>query len=245
MAFDFGLIGGSGMAKFLAELGGTPVHIPTERGCVRGRALNYGGHGFLVVTRHAAGHRLPPHRVPYLAIAQAMRSMGVAGCLATAAVGSLRPEWPVGSLAVATDFLDPSARNVTVFDQTVVHTPFSTPFPLASALVQAAQDVGERVIPESVYVNVNGPRYETPAEIRSSQTLGGDVVGMTCGSEAIAMGEFGVPYGCLCIVTNLAAGLSNVAPNHPEVEAAVNAAGPKVVKILLAAGLLIKELAES
>src|SRR5436189_62411 len=66
---------------------------------------------------------------------------------------------------------------------------------------------GGEVVAQAVYVNVNGPRYETPAEIRMFVEAGGDVVGMTAGSEAIAMREAGVGYGCLAIITNLAAGL--------------------------------------
>ena len=58
-----------------------------------------------------------------------------------------------------------------------------------------------------VYLQVNGPRYETEAEIRAYARLGADVVGMTAASEASLMLEAGISYECLAVVTNLAAGL--------------------------------------
>ncbi|MER3496125.1 MAG: 5'-methylthioadenosine phosphorylase, partial [Armatimonadota bacterium] len=67
------------------------------------------------------------------------------------------------------------------------------------------------------YLNLNGPRYETPAEVRLFGQWGADVVGMTAGSEAILMKEAGVPYACVAVVTNLGTGLSSTPLSHKEV----------------------------
>jgi 5'-methylthioadenosine phosphorylase len=61
-----------------------------------------------------------------------------------------------------------------------------------------------------------GPRFETPAEIKAIQTLGGDVVGMTNSSEAILCRELGICYNSIAVVTNMAAGLQQEV-NHQEV----------------------------
>ena len=58
-----------------------------------------------------------------------------------------------------------------------------------------------------VYWQTNGPRFETPAEVRLIAAHA-DVVGMTVASECIVAGELGLQYAALCMVDNLANGLS-------------------------------------
>ena len=162
-------------------------------------------------------------------MARATRLLGARACLATAAVGSLRPEWGPGTLVAPKDFLDLTYRNVTLHERTVVHTDFSDPFPARGALLQ------DGVIDGGVYMGLNGPRYETPAEIETFRGLGADLVGMTATTEAIAFREVGVPYGLLSIVTNLAAGLSDMPLDHEEVVVEMRRSGERAVEILLEA----------
>lgn len=199
---------------------------------MRGRLIEQDGMRLVAVQRHAKGHTLPPHAVPYVAIARGLVSLGIKGCLASAAVGSLHENWPVGTLAVCTDLIDVSGRNVTAFESRVAHTDVSTAFPLAEVLVECANETAR---PTSTYINVNGPRYESPAEIRAYAKMGGDVVGMTSGTEAVVMRELGVPYGCLAIVTNLACGIGAEEPDHNAVSTAVDSVADEVVETLLKA----------
>lgn len=228
---DVALIGGTGIGERLAALGGVPLHVPTPDGVVRGRLLDHRGLSLLLLSRHSAGHKVPPHRVEYVAMARAAKALGVRACLATAAVGSLRREWGPGSLMAARDFLDLTYRNVTLYDREVVHRDFSDPFPARGALLQ------EGVIDGGVYMGLNGPRYETPAEIETFRGLGADLVGMTASTEAIAFREAEVPYGLLAIVTNLAAGLSDAPLDHEEVVVEMKRSGERAVSILLEAAL--------
>ena len=233
VTIDVALIGGTGIGERLAALGGSPVHIPTQDGLVRGRLLAHEGVRLLLLSRHSAGHKVPPHRVPYTAMARAARRLGAKACLATAAVGSLNPEWGPGTLVSARDFLDLTYRNVTLHERTVVHTDFSEPFPARGALLQ------EGVVDDGVYLGLNGPRYETPQEIVTFRRLGADLVGMTASTEAIAFREAGIPYGLLAIVTNLAAGISESPLDHEEVVVEMKRSGERAVEILLeAAGRL-------
>lgn len=235
MRIDAGLIGGTGIGDRLLALGGEAVHVPTSRGVVRGRLLTHAGKKILALSRHSAGHKVPPHRVGYLAMALALRKLGARRCLSTAATGGLVPGWPIGSFGVCSDFIDATGRNLTHFDRTVVHTDFTHPFGPESrkALLDASRDLGVHAHADCIYVNGNGPRYETPYEIQLYQRLGGHVVGMTAASEAIAMREAGIDYGCLAVVTNLAAGLAGQALNHEEVVEEMIKAGETAVKILL------------
>lgn len=231
MTIDVALIGGTGIGERLASLGGVAVHIPTSEGLVRGRLLDHRGLRLLVLSRHSAGHKVPPHRVGYAAMARGVQALGARACLATAAVGSLRREWGPGTLVAARDFLDLTYRNVTLHDRKVVHTDFSEPLPARGALLLKG------VVDDGVYLGLNGPRYETPAEIETFRGLGADLVGMTASTEAIAFREAGVPYGLLAIVTNLAAGLSDTPLDHEEVVTEMKRSGERAVAILLEAAV--------
>lgn len=213
----------------------TPVFVPTEFGVVRGRLLKQ--KRVLFVPRHGLHHRLPPHSIGYRALAVAMRNLAVPAVFSTGAVGSLRESLAPGSLVVCSDMLDFSGRHVTLYDREAVHTEMSASLDpsLRQALLHASHREGIGAVDGGVYVCTNGPRYETPAEIAFYRGAGGDVIGMTVGSEAIAMREAGVPYACLAGVTNLAAGLSASPLEHEEVSRAMGALSKKMLRVILAA----------
>ena len=73
-------------------------------------------------------------------------------------------------------------------------------------------------IKEGVYVQFTGPAYETPAEVRMARTLGGDAVGMSTACEAMAACHMGLEIGGISCITNMAAGISEVALDHKEVQ---------------------------
>lgn len=229
---DAGIIGGTGIGGRLLAMPGEVVHVPTAAGFQRGRMIEIEGKQVFAMSRHSAGHKVPPHRVNYAAMALALRALGARACLATAAVGSLREDWRTGALITCSDFIDVSGRHPTLFDSEVVHTDFSEPFPARRHILAAAKAIGVEVQDGGVYVCANGPRYETPAEIRHYRQIGGDVVGMTAATEAILMREAGVPYSCLGIVTNLAAGLSDQPLDHGDVSKEMEKSGDLALKIL-------------
>jgi 5'-methylthioadenosine phosphorylase len=177
--------------------------------------------------------------VNYRAMALALQQLDVKACLSTAAVGSLMAEWKPGTLVVCSDFLDYTGRNLTLFDREVVHRDFTEPFGPRSrkAIIETASTLDTAVQPKGVYLGANGPRYETPQEIETYRTLGADLVGMTASSEAILMREAGIDYGCLAIVTNLAAGMSGETLSHQEVVDEMNRSGETAVRILLNASV--------
>jgi purine-nucleoside phosphorylase len=70
---------------------------------------------------------------------------------------------------------------------------------------------------EGVYVQLLGPSFETPAEIRMLERLGADAVGMSTVVEVIAARARGIRCLGFSVVTNLASGLSPTKLNHEEV----------------------------
>lgn len=82
---------------------------------------------------------------------------------------------------------------------------------------KAAADMGIR-LQEGVYVQLTGPNYETPAEIRMCRGWGGDAVGMSTACEAMAARHMGMEVCGISCITNLAAGMSWEKLDHKEVQ---------------------------
>ena len=88
---------------------------------------------------------------------------------------------------------------------------------LQDIIRKSAKDCG---IPlqEGVYVQLTGPNYETPAEIRMVRSWGADAVGMSTACEAMAARHMGMEVCGISCITNMAAGVSNAKLNHAEVQ---------------------------
>ena len=71
---------------------------------------------------------------------------------------------------------------------------------------------------EGVYVQLTGPNYETPAEIRMCRSLGADAVGMSTACEAMAARHMGIEVCGISCITNMAAGMTKEKLSHTEVQ---------------------------
>lgn len=87
---------------------------------------------------------------------------------------------------------------------------------------------------EGVYLQLTGPSYETPAEIRMAQMLGADAVGMSTAVEAIAANHMGMKICGISFVSNAAAGLSENPLSHKEVQEAADKAAPMFERLVTA-----------
>ena len=167
----------------------------------------------IFLARHGIKHDTPPHKVNYRANIKALEMLGIKRVLATYAVGSINKEIPPLGLALVTDFLDfTSNREHTFFDggdSGVKHVDMSITYNpiLNEKLLALAPDFNINLRPNAVYVSTNGPRLESPAEIRMYAQLGGDVVGMTGIPEATLACELGLCYAAVAFSVNWAAGI--------------------------------------
>lgn len=83
-----------------------------------------------------------------------------------------------------------------------------------------------------VYCGVSGPTYETPAEVRYLQMVGGKAVGMSTVPEAIAANHLGLRVCALSCITNKAAGISSGKLSHNEVTETAKAVEQKFSSFL-------------
>lgn len=95
-----------------------------------------------------------------------------------------------------------------------------------------------------VYIQMQGPNYESPAEIVMCRALGADAVGMSTACEAIAARHMGMKVAGISLITNMAAGISKEPLSHKEVQQNADAASLKFRRLIsrsivnIASGLL-------
>lgn len=85
---------------------------------------------------------------------------------------------------------------------------------------------------EGVYLQLTGPSFESPAEIRMARMLGADAVGMSTAVEAIAARHAGMRVCGVSCVCNLAAGMTENPLSHEEVQEAANKTAPLFTGLL-------------
>ncbi len=230
------IVGGSGVKSVLRgdqKIIGTP-YGPSPRltfGEVKGRQVVF-------LPRHGEDHIAPPHRVNYRANLWGLKSLGVERIIATNAVGAIDRELEPGAIVVPTDLVDFSkSRHNTFYDDSpVTHVDVSEPYcpVVRKTLVEAASGLDENAERTVVMACTEGPRYETPAEIRMLGILGCGIVGMTGAPEAFLAKELEMCYASVCFVSNMAAGLQR-ALSAQEVEEKGRDSGQILNKIIIEA----------
>jgi 5'-methylthioadenosine phosphorylase len=171
------------------------------------------GFDLVFLARHGLDHTTPPHKINYRANLKALQILGVKRILATCAVGSINRAIPPGGLALLSDFLDfTNDRPLSFYDggkSGLAHTNMDVPYcpALGRKILELAPALDLQIRPQAVYVATNGPRFETPAEIRMYERLGGDVVGMTGVPEVVLARELNMHYAAVAYSINWAAGL--------------------------------------
>lgn len=234
------IIGGSGLTQLeglrllSADTPHTPYGAPSAavlRGELAGREV-------LFLARHGHPHRIPPHQINYRANLWALKQAGAQAVLAVNAVGGIHPAMDSGHLCVPHDLIDYTwGRAATFFEddlEHVTHVDFSYPYdePLRQQLIAALRAEGCAFSSHGVYAVTQGPRLETAAEIMRLERDGADIVGMTGMPEAVLARELGLPYACLALVVNPAAGKTQGVISMSEIEQVLEAGMAEVRRVL-------------
>jgi len=138
--------------------------------------------------------------------------LGVRMLVLTNASGGLDPRFTPGDLMLITDQITsfvPSPLIGPNIDDYGVRFPDQTQVydrKLQDVLREAAKATGVS-LREGVYMQLTGPQFETPTEIRMYRGLGADAVGMSTAVEAIALRHMGLRVAGVSCITNLGAGM--------------------------------------
>ncbi len=234
-----GIIAGTGFYDIEALEGRREETVHTAYGQAQ---LTHGHwHRLPVVflTRHGAGHSVPPHKVKYRANIRALADAGVRDVVAVNVTGSIDVDLVPGDLLCLDDFIDfTRARIGTFFDGStpdgVVHTDMLTAYhpAIRREILDAAAGAGQPIRDGGVYACFEGPRFETPAEIRLARLSGADVAGMTGVPEVSLAAEAGLRYAAISLVVNPAAGVSDEPITMADIEIALAESTRKVIAIL-------------
>ncbi|WP_417597860.1 S-methyl-5'-thioinosine phosphorylase [Oceanospirillum sp.] len=234
------IIGGTGLTQMEGLDVVSRKTVSTQWGEPSAEILtgSVGGKQVLFLARHGDPHRIPPHKVNYRANIQALKDAGASAVVAVNAVGGIHPECQSAGLMVPDQVVDYTwGREHTFFADDldeVVHIDFSWPYDesLRQLLLAQAEKLQLKVMPQGVYGATQGPRLESAGEIQRMLRDGCDIVGMTGMPEAALAREAGLPYACIALVVNMAAGLTDEIITMPEIEAALHQGMGKVLDLL-------------
>ncbi|MBN2801140.1 MAG: purine-nucleoside phosphorylase [Deltaproteobacteria bacterium] len=169
---------------------------------------------------------------------RALEAWGVKKLLLTCSVGGIGEAFTPGRLALLADHLNfqndnplrgPVYKGLRFPD---VSGAYDTD--IRAALRGSAEAIGVDLL-EGVYAAMNGPGYETPAEVRMLRTLGADMVGMSTVPEVMAAVALGMRVGVVAVVSNKAAGLPGSILDHRDVTEVASRAAESLSAILIGA----------
>ena len=147
-----------------------------------------------------------------------LKDAGIETLILTNAAGSLKLSMKPGSLMLITDHINYSGMNPLIGqhgDENFVPMTNAYDPAIRKAFLAAAKK--EKIaLKQGVYCWYSGPSFETPAEIRMFQIIGGSAVGMSTAPECILARRLGMKVAGISTITNLAAGLKGSSPSHEE-----------------------------
>ena len=168
---------------------------------------------------------------------RALKDTGCKLLVITNAAGSLKEEMPPGSLMVVNDHLNLSGFNPLIGLNNELYGPRF--FDMSNAyhqyyreqLINIAKKNNQKLF-EGVYCMYSGPSFETPAEIKALQVLGGSAVGMSTVPEVVVANHCGLSVIAISVITNYAAGMSKTKLSHQETLEQASLAEEKILTLI-------------
>ena len=165
-----------------------------------------------------------------------MYELGIKTLFVSNAAGGMNPGFKIGDLMIITD-------HINLFPEHPLrgkNFPTGPRFPdmhetYSRNLIQLAADIARDKdirINYGIYVGVQGPTFETPAEYKMYRGFGGDAVGMSTVPEVIVAHHCGIRTFGISVITDLGGFDVPVEVSHEEVQQAANKAQPLMTTIM-------------
>ena len=210
-----------------AVIGGSRAYDLLQKGSIRGERVGeiqtpfgpsqpiYHIHNtfgeMLFLSRHGEkGYNLTAPFVNYRANIYALKELGVKQIVSWSGPGAINKTYQAGEYVVVDDVVDETHGRESTFykDQGIGFIRQSPVFcpALRESIKESLGNLKINFSDKGTYVCTQGPRLETPAEIRKYKSYGGDLVGMTLVPEVFLAKELELCYAAICYVTNYAEG---------------------------------------
>lgn len=222
---------GSGLGAFADELEARQeIHYAQMPGWPESTAVGHAGKLVFgnvtstpVVVMSGRAHLYEGHSMDKVVYGvRALGRLGVKAFIFTNAAGGINLAYSQGALVLVSDHINLQGANPLIGPN---DDSLGPRFPDMTDAYDAefrriAKEIGQRLgvdLPEGVYAGLQGPNYETPAEIRYLRTIGADLVGMSTVPEVLAARHMGIRCMAISCVTNMAAGVLAGKLDHAEV----------------------------
>jgi purine-nucleoside phosphorylase len=243
---DFAIVLGSGLGKLQDEV--EPIHVmeyqdipnfPQTTVVGHGGKLIYGileGKKVLMMSgrfHYYEGHSMETVTFPI----RVFHLLGIKNIILSNASGGVNPAYKVADIVILKDHINMMpehplrGKNIEEFGPRFVD--MSEPY--NKKMIAAAEKVAAEntiTVHQGVYVGLQGPTFETPAEYGMIKAIGGDMVGMSTVPEVIVARHMGMDVFCVSIITDLGGPDIAFAVSHEEVLNAANKAMPNVITVV-------------
>lgn len=155
--------------------------------------------------------------------ARLMKMMGARVLFLTNAAGGLNYAFDAGDLMMITDHISTFVPSPLIGENIEELGPRFCDMSEVydKDLQKILKDTGTKLkinLKEGVYVQLTGPNFETPQEVKMCRILGGDAVGMSTACEAVAANHMGMKICGISCITNLGCGMTDMPLSHTEVQ---------------------------
>ena len=166
-----------------------------------------------------------------------LRDLGCESIILTNAVGAINKDFNVGDLMIISDHISCFIDSCLIGKN---DENYGVRFPdMSNVYDTQLQEMIEKIAFENdiklnkgIFVQLKGPQFETPSEIRMLGRLGADAVGMSTAIDAIAAKHCSMKVCAISLISNMACGISEKPLSSEEVCEAAEKAAPKFEKLI-------------
>lgn len=243
---DFAIVLGSGLGKLTEEV--QPIHIleykdiphfPQTTVVGHGGQLIYGTlEGKKILMMSGRFHYYEGHSIETVVFPiRVFHLLGIKNLVLSNASGGINPNYNVADVVILKDHINMMPEhplrggNIDELGPRFVDMSESYSKKMITIAEQAALDNNIKVH-QGIYVALQGPTFETPAEYGMIKAIGGDMVGMSTVPEVIVAKHMEMDVFCISVITDLGGPDVALSVSHEEVLNAANKAMPNVISIV-------------
>ncbi len=243
---DFAIVLGSGLGKLQDEV--EAIHVLEYRDIPNFPQTTVVGHsgkliygileGKKVLLMSGRFHYYEGHSIETVVFPiRIFHLLGIKNLILSNASGGINPSYNIADIAIIKDHINMMpehplrGKNIDSFGPRFVDMSESYNKKMILAAEQVASENNIK-IHQGVYVALQGPTFETPAEYGMIKAIGGDMVGMSTVPEVIVARHMGMDVFCISVITDLGGPDVAFAVSHEEVLNAANKAMPNVIAVV-------------